>query len=138
MAAIPLPRSTPLHLIGLRRSRFCVGEAVSCLKHKTAAHAGCSCSAGELESHKTLGAAALSLKGVKNLGEEKNPFFWRGLQYLGLSPPSRNGSGFGFEVALEHLLSTAGRPVLEAVPRCPAFCFPPGDLPGGGGCPAGG
>lgn len=80
------PRSTPLDLICSRRSRFCVGEAVSCLKHKTAAHAGCSCSAGELESHKTLGAAALSLKGVKNLGERKKSFLLEGCAALGPPP----------------------------------------------------
>lgn len=79
------PHSTPLDLICSRRSRFCVGEAVSCLKHKTAAHAGCSCSAGELESRKTLGAAALSLKGVKNLGERKKSFLLEGCAALG--PP---------------------------------------------------
>lgn len=35
---------------------------------------------------------------------------------MGLLPPSRNGSGFGFEVVLEHLLSAADRPVLEPSP----------------------
>lgn len=80
----PPRHSTPLDLICSRRSRFCVGEAVSCLKHKTTAHAGCSCSAGEFESHKTLGAAALSLKGVKNLVERKNPCFWRDVLHLSL------------------------------------------------------
>lgn len=89
--AFPPCRSTPLDLICSRRSRFCVGEAVSCLKHKTTAHAGCSCSAGELESHKTLGAAALSLKGVKNLGERKKSLLLEGCAALGplpLPPPS--------------------------------------------------
>jgi len=78
--ANPPPRSTPSHLM-CWRSRFCVGEAVSCLKHKTTADAGCGCLAGELESHKILGAAALSLK-----GEEKKSFPLEGCAALGPPP----------------------------------------------------
>lgn len=110
--------SPPLDLICLRRSRFCVGEAVSCLKHKTAAHAGCSCLAGELESHKTLGAAALSLKGVKNVGERKNPFFWRDVLHLGL-PPHHPEADMALVLKLYcSILGAADRPVLGAVPGC--------------------
>lgn len=102
----------------LQRGRFCVGEAVSRLKHKTTAHAGCSCLAGELEIREARGAAAFSRKGAKNPGERGNPFFWRVALHLGLPALPGKGPDAAQETKSDHLWRVAGRPLLDSVPRC--------------------
>lgn len=101
-----------------QRGRFCAGEAVSHLKHKTTAHAGCSCLAGELEICEVRGAAVFPRKGAKNPGERENPFFWRVVLHLGLPVPPGKGPDAAQETKSGHLWRVAGRPLLDSVPCC--------------------
>lgn len=94
-------------------SRFGGDEAVSRLKHKTTAHAGCSCRAGE--QRKAQRAARLFLRVQRTQRKGEKPSFWR----LALGFP-KIGSG--------RLLSCTGsRSRLGWTPQDATRC-PPGSL----------